>query len=112
MDVSPCVLGFKAGLGAVDGVVFSGAPSLKVRVSLSGWMHATLFLFDHKLGYDEASSKEYISGMVALVISGFDGCCSLTRLVQCGTCGPSREIAFACWVVLLSANALPPSFES
>ena len=112
MYVSPCVPGLKTGLGAVDGVVLSGAPSLKVRVSLSGWMHASLFLFDHELGYDEASAREYISGRVALVISGFNGCCSLTHSAQCGACGPSHEIDFACRVGLLSANALPSLFES
>ena len=59
-----------------------------------------------------ASAKEYIRGRVALVISDFDGCCSLIRLAQCGACDLSREISFACRVVLLSANTLPPSFES
>ena len=58
MDVSPCVLGLKAELGAVDGVVLSGAPSLKVQVSLSGWICAMLFLFNHELGYDEAYAKK------------------------------------------------------
>ena len=52
MSVSSCVPGLEAGLGAVVNDVFSGASSLKVRVSLSGWMRATLFLFDHELGYD------------------------------------------------------------
>ena len=112
MDVSPCVSGLKAGLGAVDGVLLSGAPSLSVWVSLPGWMSATLFLFDHELGYGEASAKEYISGRVALVILRFDGCCNLTRLAQCGACGPLYEIAFSCRVVLLSANTLTPLFES
>ena len=46
------------------------------------------------------------------MILGFNGCCSLTRSAQCGACGPSHEIAFACRVVLLSVNALPPLFES
>ena len=96
----------------MGGGVLSGAPGPKVQVSLSGWMRATLFLFGHKMGYDEASAKKYISGRLALVILGFNGCCSLTRLVQCGACGPSHEIVFACRFVLLSTNALPPSFES
>ena len=112
MDVSSCVPGFKVGLGAVGGVVFSGAHSPNVWVRLSGWMRATLFLFDQEMGYDDASAKGYISGRAALVISGFGGCCNLTRSAQCGACGLSHEIAFACWVVLLSANALPPAFES
>ena len=58
MDVSSCVPGFQVGLGAVGEGVFSGAPGPKVRVSLSGWMRATLFLFDHQMGYDEATVKE------------------------------------------------------
>ena len=77
MDVSPCVLGLKAELGAVDGVVLSGAPSLKVQVSLSGWICAMLFLFNHELGCDEAPAKEYISGRVALVISGLTAVAAL-----------------------------------
>ena len=71
-----------------------------------------LFLFNHEMGYDEASAKEYISGRVSLVISGLDGCCNPTRLAQCGACSLLHDILFACRVVLLSANALPPSFES
>ena len=51
MDVSPGVLGLKDELGAVGGVMLSGAPSLVMRVSLSGWMCDTLFLFNHELGY-------------------------------------------------------------
>ena len=92
--------------------MLSGALSLVARVSLSSWIRATLFLFEHELGYGEASAEEYIRGRVALAILGFDGCYSLTHLAQCGACGLSREIVFACWVVLLSANALPPLFES
>jgi hypothetical protein len=71
-----------------------------------------LFLFNHEMGYYEASAKEYISRRVSLVISGFDDCCSPTRLAQCGACTLLHGIVFACRVVLLSANALPPSFES
>ena len=56
MDVSPGVSGLKDGPGAVGGVILSGAPGLVVRVSLSGWMCATIFLFNHELGYDEASA--------------------------------------------------------
>ena len=92
--------------------MLSGALSLVVQVNLSSWMRATLFLFDHELGYDDASAEEYIRGKVALVILGSDGYCSLTCSTQCGACGLSHEIAFVCWVFLLGANALPPSLES
>ena len=42
---------------------------------------------------------------------GSSGCCNLTAVVQYGACGVSREVAFACRAVLLSANVLPPSFK-
>lgn len=106
MDVSSSVLGLDADHGVV------GEGGAKVVLSQSGWSRATLFLFDHEMGYDEAAVREYIGGRVSLVISGFGGCCSLTRSAQCGACGLSHEIAFACRVVLLGANALPPSFKS
>ena len=66
MDVSPCVSGLKGVPGAVGGVVLSGALSLEVHMGLSGWMYATLLLFDHELGYDVASAQEYIRGKAGL----------------------------------------------
>ena len=72
--------GLSEGPGVVGGVMFSGAPSPVVRMSPSGWVCATLFLFDYEMGYDEVSAKEYIAGKMALMISGSDGCCSFNRL--------------------------------
>ena len=56
--------------------------------------------------------RSILGGRLALVILGCDGCCSLTGSAQCGACVPSCEVAFACWVILLSANAFPPLFRS
>ena len=61
---------------------------------------------------DEAAVMEYIRRRVILVIMGSGGCCNCTAVAQCGACIVSREVTFACRVVLLSANKLPLSFES
>ena len=85
--------------------VFSGASRLVAQVDPSGWLRAGVFLFHHKLECGEAAIMEYIRGRVALVVMGSGGCCNLTDVAQSGTCGVSHEVAFACQVVLLSANA-------
>ena len=53
-----------------------------------------------------------ILGVVALVITGSGGGCNLTAVAQCGACSVSCGVVFACQVVLLSTNELPPSFKS
>ena len=62
MNVVPSVTSLREGHGAVGGVVFSGASRLMAQVDPSGWLHAGVFLFHHKLECDEAVVMEYIRG--------------------------------------------------
>ena len=109
MSIVPGLIILKERHGAVGGVVFSGALSLVAQVDPSGWLRDGVFLFHHELECDEAAVMEYIRGRVALVIAGSGGCCNLTA---CDAYGVSCEVAFACRVVLLSANALSPLLNS
>ena len=61
---------------------------------------------------NEAAVMEYIRRRVVFVVVGSGGCCNRTTVTQCGACSVSCKVAFACQVVLLSANELPLLFKS
>ena len=111
MSIVPSVTSLREGYGAVCDVVFSGASSLVAQVDPSGYFRDGVFLFHHELECDEAAVVEYIMGRVALVMTGSGGCCNLTTLAQYGACSVSCDVAFACWIVLLSAYVLSPLFN-